>query len=156
MKLSFRVLPVLVLTIAAACDSTVRPEGIDCTALALTLAGAASTLTTTPSGLQYRDLTIGSGTTLAAGKTVGVHYGACLTNGSQFDSNLAYEPAFTFKLGQVPPVVIKGFDEGLMGMKVGGRRQLVIPPALGYGSTAFASIPANSTLVFTVDAVSAQ
>lgn len=158
MKLLRLAAPLLPIVIAvAACNDTTPLATIDCTALALTLSAAAPTLTTLPDGLQYRDVTVGSGATFSAGKTVGVHYGACLVTGSQFDSNLDYEPAFTFKLGLVPPTVIKGFDEGLVGMKVGGRRQLVIPPALAYGATGAGNVvPPNATLVFTVDAVSAQ
>jgi peptidylprolyl isomerase len=70
----------------------------------------------------------------------------------RFDSNEAPKSVFSLKLGASQ--VIKGWDEGLVGMKVGGRRQIVIPPALGYGATANGPIPANSTLVFTVDAIS--
>ena len=159
MRLLRRAAPLLPVVIAlASCNDTTPLETIDCTSLALTLATAAPTLTTLPDGLQYRDLTTGSGATFAAGKTVAVHYGACLaSNGAQFDSNLSYKPAFTFRLGLVPPAVIKGFDEGLVGMKVGGRRQLVIPPALAYGASGAGTVvPPNATLVFTVDAVSAQ
>ena len=138
------------------CNSTSAVEQgpiIDCSTLATTLADADATLTTTPSGLKYRDQTVGTGGAFASGATVSVRYAGCLTpSGARFDSNESPAPVFTFKLGA--GFVIKGFDEGLVGMKVGGRRQLVIPPAIGYGATANGPIPANSTLVFTIDAIS--
>jgi FKBP-type peptidyl-prolyl cis-trans isomerase len=144
---------------AAACggSSIVEAAGppIDCATLATSVPDNAATLTTTASGLRYRDVTVGTGATYASGQTIGIRYAGCLSpSGVKFDSNEAPAPIFSFKLGS--GFVIKGFDEGLVGMKVGGRRQLVIPPALGYGSTANGPIPANSTLVFTVDAISAQ
>ncbi|MEO7455119.1 MAG: FKBP-type peptidyl-prolyl cis-trans isomerase [Gemmatimonadaceae bacterium] len=125
---------------------------IDCSTLATSLAANASTLTTTASGLQYRDVTVGTGATYATGTTVSVRYAGCLTSGARFDSNEPPKNVISFKLGS--GAVIKGWDEGLVGMKVGGRRQLVIPPSLGYGAVANGPIPANSTMVFTVDAIS--
>jgi peptidylprolyl isomerase len=139
----------------ASCSGGTEPVAgppIDCTTLATTLAASASTLTTTASGLQYRDVTVGAGATFTSGSTVSVRYAGCLTSGLRFDSNEAPKSVFSLKLGASQ--VIKGWDEGLVGMKVGGRRQIVIPPALGYGATANGPIPANSTLVFTVDAIS--
>lgn len=107
-----------------------------------------------PSGLYYRDITPGTGTILAAGQTVGVRYVGSFANGNEFDSNPAPEDVFSFPLGSGR--VIEGWDVGLVGMKVGGRRQLIIPPALGYGPYDYRTIPGNSVLVFTVDVVSAQ
>jgi FKBP-type peptidyl-prolyl cis-trans isomerase len=107
-----------------------------------------------PSGLYYRDITPGTGTALAPGQTVGMRYAGAFANGEQFDANPAPKPVFSFRLGSGQ--VIKGWDLGLVGMKVGGRRQLVIPPSLGYGANDYGPIPGNSVLVFTVDAVSAQ
>jgi peptidylprolyl isomerase len=108
-----------------------------------------------PSGMYYRDITVGTGATVAAGQTVGVYYVGSFANGQSFDSRTA--PAAPFL---VQPLgagkVIKGWDLGLPGMKVGGRRQLIIPPELAYGSADYLTIPGNSVLVFTVDAVSAQ
>jgi FKBP-type peptidyl-prolyl cis-trans isomerase len=106
------------------------------------------------SGMYYRDITVGTGTTLAAGQTVGVHYTGALANGQVFDSNIAPTAPFSFALGTC--FVIAGWDQGLVGMKVGGRRQLIIPPELGYGASGRGPIPGNAVLVFTVDAVSAQ
>jgi FKBP-type peptidyl-prolyl cis-trans isomerase len=139
----------------ASCNlSTVDESGplIDCSTLASTLSASASTLTTTASGLQYRDVTIGTGATFTSGSTVSVRYAGCVTSGLRFDSNEAPASPFTFQLGK--GIVIAGWDEGLVGMKVGGRRQLVIPPALGYGANQNGPIPPNSTLVFTIDAIS--
>ena len=74
----------------------------------------------------------------------------------KFDQNSEPQAALTFQVGATPPQVIAGFDEGMIGMKVGGRRQLVIPPNLAYGATGNGSIPPNATLVFTVDLVATQ
>jgi len=106
--------------------------------------------TTTSSGLEYWDIKKGSGKLAEKGKKVSVHYTGWLTDGKEFDSSRdAGEPTqFDLGTGQV----IKGWDEGIAGMKVGGKRQLKIPPALGYGSRGFgSSIPPNSTLVFDVE-----
>lgn len=142
--------------IIAACgaDMTEPTILLDCSTLATSIDANAAMLTRTSSGLQYRDQIVGTGATFAAGQTVGVRYAGCLTNGSRFDSNEAPKSLFTFRLGAGS--VIKGWDEGLVGMKIGGRRQLVIPASLGYGAQANGPIPANSVLVFTVDAVSIQ
>lgn len=125
---------------------------LNCSSLASALEANASTLTTTSSGLRYRDEVVGTGATVATGQRVSVRYAGCLTNGSRFDSNEAPQPLLEFRVGT--GAVIRGFDEGVVGMKVGGRRQLVIPPNLAYGSTgAGGVIPPNATLVFTIEAV---
>ena len=110
--------------------------------------------TKTPSGLYIRDVTQGTGATLATGQTVGMRYVGSFANGKVFDSNPAPKPAFSFKLGGGQ--VIKGWDEGLVGMRVGGKRQLVIPASLGYGANDYGPIPGNSVLVFDVEALSAR
>lgn len=105
---------------------------------------------TTPSGLKYIDIQEGDGATPTAGQTVVVHYTGTLENGSKFDSSRDRNRPFSFKLGAGQ--VIKGWDEGLSTMKVGGRRQLIIPPELGYGARgAGGVIPPNATLVFDVE-----
>ena len=102
----------------------------------------------TASGVQYWDITVGAGATAVAGKKVTVNYTGWLTNGKQFDSSIGKQP-FTFNLGAGQ--VIKGWDDGVAGMKVGGKRQLRIPPSLGYGSQGAAGvIPPNATLIFDV------
>ena len=104
----------------------------------------------TQSGLEYIETQAGTGAQAAAGKTVSVHYTGKLTNGKVFDSSLTRGQPIEFKLGAGR--VIKGWDEGLLGMQVGGKRKLVIPPALGYGSAgAGGVIPANATLTFEVE-----
>src|ERR1700686_2838660 len=106
--------------------------------------------TTTASGLQYWDSGVGTGATAVSGATVKVHYTGWLTTGTKFDSSRDRGEPFSFSLGAGQ--VIKGWDEGVAGMKVGGKRQLRIPPDLGYGSRgAGGVIPPNATLVFDVE-----
>ena len=104
---------------------------------------------TTPSGLKYVDQVVGTGEAAVAGKTVNVHYTGWLENGKKFDSSVDRGQPFSFPLGAGR--VIKGWDEGVQGMKVGEKRQLVIPAKLAYGERSVGPIPANSTLVFDVD-----
>ena len=106
--------------------------------------------TSTASGLQYWDIMVGTGATAVAGKPVSVHYTGWLTDGKKFDSSLDRGQPFTFPLGGGK--VIKGWDEGVAGMKVGGKRQLRIPPELGYGARgAGGVIPPNAILIFDVE-----
>lgn len=103
----------------------------------------------TVASLQATDLTVGTGATAANGDCLVMKYqGEVAATGKVFQQNYTSTQALQFTLGAGQ--VIKGWDEGLVGMKVGGTRRLVIPPSLGYGSTAQTGIPANSTLVFTV------
>lgn len=105
---------------------------------------------TTPSGLKYIELEEGDGATPQKGQTVVVHYTGTLENGTKFDSSRDRNRPFNFKLGVGQ--VIKGWDEGISTMKVGGRRQLIIPPELGYGARgAGGVIPPNATLIFDVE-----
>ncbi len=118
-------------------------------------------MTTTPSGLQYEDTTPGSGAEAQAGRTVRVHYTGWLQDASQpegrgrkFDSSKDRNDPFEFKLGAGH--VIRGWDEGVQGMKVGGTRVLTIPAELGYGARgAGGVIPPNATLVFEVELLAA-
>jgi len=104
----------------------------------------------TASGLQIEELVVGTGAAAAAGQKVSVHYTGWLTNGTKFDSSHDRNEAFQFGLGRGQ--VIRGWDEGVQGMKVGGKRKLTIPPELGYGSRgAGGVIPPNATLVFEVE-----
>jgi FKBP-type peptidyl-prolyl cis-trans isomerase len=106
--------------------------------------------TRTPSGLEYEDLVVGAGASPRVGQTVVVHYTGWLTTGKKFDSSVDRNQPFTFPLGQGR--VIKGWDEGVASMKVGGKRKLTIPPQLAYGDRGFpGAIPPNSTLVFEVE-----
>ena len=107
---------------------------------------------TTPSGLIIEDVTIGEGPFATAGQRVTVHYTGWLEDGEKFDSSKDRDEPFDFSLGGGR--VIKGWDEGVQGMKVGGTRKLTIPPALGYGARgAGGVIPPNATLVFDVELV---
>ena len=105
---------------------------------------------TTSSGLQYIDLRVGTGATAQAGQTVSVHYSGWLENGKKFDSSVDRGQPFSFPLGTGR--VIKGWDEGVQGMRVGGKRKLIIPANLGYGARgAGGAIPPNATLIFEVE-----
>lgn len=105
---------------------------------------------TTASGLKYVDLQVGTGAEAKAGQQVQVHYTGWLTNGTKFDSSVDRGEPFAFPLGAGR--VIRGWDEGVAGMKVGGKRRLVIPPQLGYGSRgAGGVIPPDAELVFEVE-----
>lgn len=105
---------------------------------------------TTPSGLKYVEIKEGDGAVPQQGQTVVVHYTGTLEDGTKFDSSRDHNSPFSFKLGVGQ--VIKGWDEGLSTMKVGGRRQLIIPSELGYGTRgAGGVIPPNATLIFDVE-----
>lgn len=110
---------------------------------------------TTASGLKYYDLKAGTGETPTAGQTVVVHYTGWLEDGTQFDSSVDRGEPFAFPIGQGS--VIPGWDEGVATMKVGGKRQLVIPAALAYGEAGSGSvIPPNATLIFEVELLEIQ
>ncbi|HEX4984552.1 MAG TPA: FKBP-type peptidyl-prolyl cis-trans isomerase [Burkholderiales bacterium] len=103
-----------------------------------------------PTDLVIEDLVVGEGSPAEAGRHVTVHYTGWLTNGTRFDSSKDRDDPFAFSLGRGQ--VIRGWDEGVQGMKVGGKRKLTIPPALGYGARgAGGVIPPNATLVFEVE-----
>ena len=110
----------------------------------------ASNSTTTASGLIYEELIVGDGAQAASGQQVTVHYTGWLTDGTKFDSSKDRNDPFEFHLGAGQ--VIKGWDEGVAGMKIGGRRKLTIPPELGYGARgAGGVIPPDATLIFEVE-----
>lgn len=109
---------------------------------------------TTASGLQYEDLVVGTGQQAQAGDAVTVHYTGWLTSGKKFDSSVDRGEPFQFYLGQGE--VIRGWDEGVTGMRVGGKRRLTIPARLGYGARGTRNIPPNSTLIFEVELLGVQ
>lgn len=106
---------------------------------------------TTPSGLRYVDLVTGSGASPEPGQSVTVHYTGTLEDGTKFDSSVDRVQPFVFQIGMGR--VIKGWDEGVMTMKIGGKRKLIIPAALGYGARGAGGgrIPPNATLIFEVE-----
>src|SRR5262245_15754601 len=142
-------------------SSTTSSSGTSGTTSATTGTGMSATATTTPpgasgevtmpNGLKYQDLVAGTGAEAVAGKEVTVHYTGWLANGTKFDSSVDRSQPFTFTLGARE--VISGWDQGVAGMKVGGKRKLTIPPDLGYGAagTPGGPIPPNATLVFDVE-----
>jgi FKBP-type peptidyl-prolyl cis-trans isomerase FkpA len=105
--------------------------------------------------LEKTDLAVGQGAEATTGKNVSVHYVGTLTNGTKFDSSRDRNEPFEFALGKGQ--VIKGWDEGVVGMKVGGKRKLVIPPEMGYGARGFPPvIPPGATLVFEIELIAVR
>ncbi|HJR15245.1 MAG TPA: FKBP-type peptidyl-prolyl cis-trans isomerase [Gemmatimonadales bacterium] len=141
----------LVAAAALACGGTDdRDSGRDPAGFSAALEIDTAALTKTPSGLRYQDVAQGQGTEATADRTVSVHYTGWLPNGEKFDSSRDRDQPFSFTLGAGQ--VIAGWDEGVAGMKVGGRRKLVIPADLGYGTAgAPPAIPPGATLVFDVE-----
>jgi FKBP-type peptidyl-prolyl cis-trans isomerase len=152
----FRWMFAALLPLAIACLDTTAPASatVEETTFASSLGVDLANSTRTSSGLYYRDITVGTGATLTAGQNVTVYYIGWLSNGVPFDSLKSPSAPLPFQLGAGR--LIPGFEEGVAGMKVGGRRQLLIPPALAYGPRGYGDIPGNTVVVFVVDAVSAQ
>jgi FKBP-type peptidyl-prolyl cis-trans isomerase len=153
MRLS-RALAVLAPLAFVACLNGTEPATypnipIESTTFSPTLNVDLAASTKTASGLYYRDLAVGTGKTVASGDSVYVRYSGALSSGQVFDQRTPAQPTFDFKLGT--GYVIPGWDQGLVGMKVGGTRQLIIPPALAYGSAGYyPAIPPNAVLVFNI------
>lgn len=155
-------LPILALVVLACGPADSTPEArLDPVATAILATDTPETLnyapdlqvdltqmTQSPTGLYFQDLTPGTGDSVVAGRTVEVHYTGWLPDGTQFDSSVGGSP-FSFRVGGGN--VIQGWDEGLIGMRVGGKRKLVIPSHLGYGPEGIGPIPPNATLVFDVE-----
>src|SRR5690349_18262214 len=104
---------------------------------------------TTSSGLKYVDEVVGSGDRARLGKTVSVNYTGTLTDGTKFDSSFDAGKPLEFRLGT--DTIIQGWNEGIVGMQVGGKRKLIIPPQLGYGAQGKGKIPPNATLIFEIE-----
>jgi FKBP-type peptidyl-prolyl cis-trans isomerase len=147
-----RVPSLLLATLLAACGSS-GERASDGFAAELGIDTAA--MTSTSSGLRYQDLSAGQGREATPGSTAVVHYTGWLTDGKKFDSSRDHGEPFAFRVGGGQ--VIAGWDEGVAGMKVGGRRKLVIPASLGYGQAgAPPVIPPGATLVFDVELLEVQ
>ena len=148
----------LVLTVAAtaACLDTNAPEetSIEETVFATSLGVNIAASTKTPNGGYYRDIVQGTGEAVQTGDSLSVRYTGWLSNGTQFDSNLTAAEPLWFKLGAGQ--VITGFDETMAGVRVGSKRQLIVPPSLGYGPYQYGPIPGNSVLVFSVEVISVK
>jgi FKBP-type peptidyl-prolyl cis-trans isomerase len=147
----------------AACLNTTEPPAyatVEGTTFAPALGVDLTASTRTPSGLYYRDIVVGTGTAIVAGQQGFVYFVGNLSSGEQFTT--LKSPAAPQAVTPGTFALIEGFEEGVVGMKVGGRRQLLIPPSLAYGlytqtdNNGNVVIPSNSVLVFTVDAVDAS
>ncbi|MGI8907499.1 MAG: FKBP-type peptidyl-prolyl cis-trans isomerase [Candidatus Sumerlaeaceae bacterium] len=138
-------------TLAGAETTTTQSSS---TTTTTTKAAPASEEVTLPGGTKYVDEVVGTGPEAKAGKTVTVHYTGKLTNGTKFDSSKDHGQPFRFPLGGGQ--VIAGWDNGVAGMKVGGKRKLTIPADQGYGSRDMGKIPPNSTLLFDVELLGVQ
>ena len=128
-----------------------RSSGWMLAVAALGLAACGSETPTEPGIFRVEDIEVGSGAPAVAGDTLTVHYIGTFENGAVFDSSYARGEPITFRLGT--GAVIRGWDQGLVGMRVGGKRRLTIPPDLAYGNQAQVGIPANSTLVFEIELI---
>ncbi len=133
----------------AACNGDVVFEPLTNDDFAAALNVDLDAMTQTASGLYWQDLEVGAGDEAVVGATVKVQYEGWLTNGTLFDTSRDTGLPFSFQLGA--GFVIQGWDEGVVGMRVGGIRKLVIPPGLAYGQSGRGSIPGNATLVFDVE-----
>lgn len=152
---------VFALIAVAGCQESKTSSGTTSSSATTTASGAvtpepsgtdanAAKETTMANGLKYQDLTVGNGALAETGSSVSVHYTGWLTDGTKFDSSVDRGTPFSFRLGAGQ--VIRGWDEGVKGMRVGGKRKLTIPPDLGYGAQgASGVIPPNATLVFDVE-----
>jgi FKBP-type peptidyl-prolyl cis-trans isomerase len=149
----FRALSFLAPLAFVACLSGTEPNDypnipIESTTFASNLNVNLANSTKTSTGLYYRDVAVGTGNAVATGDTVYVYYQGALSNGQLFDQVVSGDP-FVFKLGDTH--LIAGWNEGLVGMKVGGARQLIIPPKLAYGAAgSYPAIPPNAVLVFNI------
>jgi peptidylprolyl isomerase len=136
-------------------DSPTRPlVPIEQTNFASSLGVDLGKSTKTTNGAYYRDVVAGNGATVVNGQLITVRYTGYFADGSIFDSNVSEPTPQIFPIGVGR--VIPGWDEAVPGMKVGGTRQLIIPPSLGYGPYDYGTIPGNSVLVFTVQVIAAQ
>jgi FKBP-type peptidyl-prolyl cis-trans isomerase len=153
MSMPFRRAVVFAALVAAACGTSgdtapnsAAPDIASAT-FASSLGIDLTQFTKTATGLYYKDVTVGTGAQVASGQSITTNYIGWLANGTQFDSGTI---PFVYGVGQV----IQGWDQGLGGMQVGAKRQLIIPPSLGYGASGSGPIPGNAILVFNVEIIS--
>lgn len=139
--------------LAAGCSDASGPSDPDLTQVTFApgLNVDISTMTRVGDGVYIKDMVVGNGAVVATGKVLGTRYRGYLTDGTEFENNYSGDP-YPLVLGQRR--VIAGWEQGIPGMKVGGKRLLVIPPSLGYGSQGRGPIPPNAVLVFQVEVVS--
>jgi FKBP-type peptidyl-prolyl cis-trans isomerase FkpA len=143
----------LVLPLLAACGSD-SPTSIEDTTFAPELGVDLATMTRTSTGLYYKDLTVGTGAVVQSGQTVSAYYKGWFPSGRSFEQLQPPSATYSFVLGV--GAVIKGWDQGIPGMRVGGRRLLVVPSSLGYGSSGQGEIPGGAVLVFEVEITGAR
>ncbi len=148
--------PVAALLFSIGCSESTAPAeaSIETAAFAPSLGVNLSASTRTSNGVYLRDISVGTGAVVAAGQEITVRYTGWLSNGTQFDTTGPTDPPAVFLIGRSQ--VIPGWDDGVPGMRVGGVRQLVIPPRMGYGASGFGPIPGNAILVFRIEMVSAR
>ncbi len=150
-----RLLYLPILLVATGCGAagpgTLAPESI---MFAPSLGVDVSAMERTNDGVLLRDLVVGSGPSVRRGSRVAVHYAGFLPDGTQFDASAPPSPPVEFELGAGG--VIRGWQSGILGMRVGGQRQLVIPPSQAYGAEGMGRIPPHATLVFVIKLVSAR
>jgi FKBP-type peptidyl-prolyl cis-trans isomerase len=132
-----------------ALSKPIEENKLDESSLDLNKIASPSAQATSSADLKIEDLKVGTGSAVKSGDTVKVHYLGTLLDGTKFDSSYDRNQPFETKIGVGQ--VIQGWDQGIVGMKVGGKRKLTVPPELGYGSQVMGNIPANSTLVFEVE-----
>ena len=143
--------------VVVACPAANRPvTRLDAIGFAPSLGVDLAASTRTASGLHFRDLRVGSGPAAGVGDAVTVRFMGALVTGEVFDSTKADEPAVAFRIGRGASRPVPGFEQGTIGMQVGGIRQIIIPPELGYGETGRGPVPPNAVLVFTVELVSVK
>lgn len=139
---------IMAITLSSACtkksDQPAQTESTQASSAPATAQTATSDVK-----VEIVDSTVGKGAEAVSGKSVTVHYTGTLKDGTKFDSSVDRKEPFTFSLGAGQ--VIKGWDQGVVGMKVGGKRKLTIPAELAYGANAVGAIPANSTLIFDIE-----
>jgi FKBP-type peptidyl-prolyl cis-trans isomerase FkpA len=148
----------MLIVMLAACGAAATEEAPSVAPESLTFAPALNidlaAMQRMDGGLLVRDVREGGGRTVGRGDDVAVRYAGWLPDGTMVDANVAPAAPREFRLGERQ--VIRGWDQGVVGMRVGGQRQLIVPPSLGYGNRQVGSIPPNATLVFLVEVVSAR